>query len=121
MSIKIKKMKTRALFSWSVFCCWNRYIRLDLHPVELPDGVSAVRTAVDDVLTSVHTEWDQTTAQPQPKQAQDKGNHPGKSASFKTGGGHHFRLACRTFGADRMFSELLSCDHDSWLGDNGHA
>lgn len=41
---------------------------MDLHPVELPDGVSAVRTAVDDVLTSVHTEWDQTTAQPQPAQ-----------------------------------------------------
>lgn len=56
-----------------------------------------------------------------PKQAQDKGNHPSKSASFKTRGGHHFRLACRTFSADRMFSELLSCNHDSWLGDYGHA
>lgn len=37
-----------------------------LHSVELSDGVSTVRTAVDDVLAPIHTERDQTTSQPQP-------------------------------------------------------
>ena len=40
---------------------WSRA----LHPVVLPNGVSAVRTGMDDVFTSVHTEGNQAAAQPE--------------------------------------------------------
>ena len=56
-----------------------------------------------------------------PEQAQNEGDDPSKCACLIAGGGHDLCLTGRAFGAHGVLPELLSRDHNPWLGDHGYA
>lgn len=89
-----------------------------LHPVEFADGLVTVGTGVDDVLTPVNAEWNQTATKPQAKKDQHSTDYPGQGTRLVRCGGGDVGMAVRTLHGHRGLPKTMRKNRHS-SSDNG--
>lgn len=71
-----------------------------LHPIPASNVLVAVGACVDNVLATLHAEWNQTAAKVTPKQTENYTNNPRKGPTLKVCSCYDVCSAVRTTGAD---------------------